>query len=87
MRMMTAAAQHPAECAKYRDQRHDQPNARQNIFAHASARQAVGQRIKYRVIDTVAGEVITGVEGNIQNNEQAQHRERGGEPPGITTGF
>ena len=87
MRVMPAAAEHPAECAKYRDQRHDQPNARQDIFAHASARQAVGQRIKYRVIDTIAGEVIAGVEGNIQNNEQAQHRERGGEPPGITTGF
>ena len=87
MRMMPATAEHPAECAKYRDQRDDQPHARQNIFAHAGARQAVGQRIKYRVIDTVAGEVIAGVEGNIQNNEQAQHREGGGEPPGITTGF
>ena len=71
MRMMPTAAQHPAEGAKDGDQCDGHADPRQYIFADPGASQAVGQSVEYRVVDAVAGEVVTGVEGDIQHHEQA----------------
>lgn len=55
-------------------QRQRDPNARQDIFADTCTGQAVGQRIENRVIDPVAGEIVTGVQRDIQDNKNPQHR-------------
>ena len=74
MRVMATAAQNPAESDKNGRQRQRDPNARQNIFADTRAGQAVGQRIENRVIDPVAGEIVTGIKRDIQDNKNPQHR-------------
>ena len=74
VRMMTASAEYPAQGAENAHQRHDNPGAGKDIFADARAGQAVGQGIKHRVINAVAGEIIAGVESDVEDHKQAQHR-------------
>ncbi len=74
MRVMATAAQDPAERDKNRRQRQRDADPRQNIFSNPRAGQAVGQRVEYRVIDPVAGEIVTGVQRDIQDNKNPQHR-------------
>ena len=74
MWMMATAAQNPAESDKNGRQRQRDPNARQDIFADTCTGQAVGQRVQNRVIDPVAGEIVTGVQRDIQDNKNPQHR-------------
>jgi len=82
-RVMAATAQDPAEGKKERQQADDQRHARQNILADARAGQAVGDGVEHCIVNTVAGKVVAGVEGNIKHNKQAQHTQDGGKPPRI----
>lgn len=74
MRVMATAAQDPTERDKNGRQRQRDPNARQNIFSNPRAGQTVGQRVQNRIIDPVAGEIVTGVQRDIQDNKNPQHR-------------
>ncbi len=65
VRKMTAAAQDPGERTKNHHQSHHQPQTGENVFTHARARQAIGQRVEHCIVDTVAGKVVAGVERNV----------------------
>ncbi|MNI52499.1 hypothetical protein D3C73_1072890 [compost metagenome] len=74
MRMVATTAKHPTQRAKHGGQRQCNPNAGQNIFANARAGQTVGQRVQNCIVDAVAGEIVAGIQRDIQDNKNPQHR-------------
>ena len=87
MWMMATTTQHPGERAKNSNQRHDDSQAGKYVLTNSGSRQAVGEGIEHRIVNTVSGKIVAGVEGNVQNNKNAEYHQRGDKPPGVTAGF
>lgn len=43
-------------------------------FAHPGAGQAIRQGVEHRIVDTIAGEIVTCIQRNIKDHKQAQYR-------------